>query len=54
MRNRRPIDLLLVEYSCSIGDESVGGIPYAEIVKVAKEFIDYMGGFEAFAEWGLL
>jgi S-adenosylmethionine synthetase len=44
----------VVEYSCSIGDESVGGIPYAEIVKVAKEFIDYMGGFEAFAEWGLL
>ena len=42
-----------VELSCAIGDEFVDGIPYAEIVKLAREFIESKGGFEKFAEWGL-
>lgn len=41
-------------YCCAIGDTEVNGIPYSEIVKVAKEYIDSIGGFETFAEWGLI
>ena len=41
-------------YCCAIGDTEINGIPYSEIVKVAKEYIDSIGGFEAFAEWGLI
>ena len=43
-----------VEISCAIGDESVDGKPYSEIVETAREFIKEKGGFEKFAEWGLL
>lgn len=40
--------------SCAIGDNSIDGKPYSEIVKIAKEYIDRIGGFEKFAEWGLI
>ena len=43
-----------VELSCAIGDETVDGRPYAEIVAAAREFIESRGGFEKFAEWGLV
>lgn len=43
-----------VELSCAIGDAEVGGIPYAEIVKFAGDYIKEIGGFEKFAEWGLV
>ena len=43
-----------VVMSCAIGDTEVDGIPYKEIVKTAKAFIDLSGGFEKFAEWGLI
>ena len=43
-----------VEVSCAIGDETVGGIPYSEIVEVARKYINDIGGFEKFAEWGLV
>lgn len=43
-----------VELSCSIGDEKVGGVPYAEIVETARKYIEGLGGFEKFAEWGLI
>jgi S-adenosylmethionine synthetase len=43
-----------VELCCAIGDETVGGIPYEEIVEEARTFIQNMGGFEKFAEWGLV
>ncbi|MBQ9662765.1 MAG: S-adenosylmethionine synthetase [Oscillospiraceae bacterium] len=43
-----------VEYSCAIGDETVGGVPYTEIVETAREYIRSVGGFERFAEWGLV
>ena len=39
---------------CSIGDESVGGVPYADIVEQARLYIHTLGGFEKFAEWGLI
>ena len=43
----------VVSLSCAIGDDTVDGIPYADIVKLAKDYIDSVGGFEKFAEWGL-
>lgn len=43
-----------VELCCAIGDETVGGIPYEEIVETAREYIRSLGGFEKFAEWGLV
>ena len=43
-----------VELSCAIGDETVDGRPYAEIVEIARDYIDMVGGFEKFAEWGLV
>ena len=42
-----------VQFSCAIGDETIDGIPYEDIVKIAKEYIDSIGGFEKLAEWGL-
>ena len=42
-----------VELCCAIGDETVAGIPYQEIVETAREYINNIGGFEKFAEWGL-
>lgn len=43
----------LIELSCAIGDEVVDGKPYSEIVNIARKYIDSIGGFEKFAEWGL-
>lgn len=42
-----------VELFCAIGDEYIDGKPYEEIVEIARKFIDDLGGFEKFAEWGL-
>ena len=43
-----------VMYSCAIGDDKVGGAPFAEIVEIARKYIKEIGGFEKFAEWGLV
>ena len=43
-----------VELCCAIGDDSVDGVPYTEIVEIAREYIRSVGGFEKFAEWGLI
>ena len=43
-----------VELCCAIGDETIDGKPYKEIVNIAKEYITSQGGFEKFAEWGLV
>lgn len=43
-----------VELYCAIGDEYVDGRPYSEIVEIARNFIREKGGFEKFAEWGLI
>ena len=43
-----------VELCCAIGDETVGGVPYVDIVETTRAFIQDAGGFEKFAEWGLV
>ena len=43
-----------VEMSCAIGDRYVNGVPYEEIVEVARNYIRKIGGFEKFAEWGMV
>ena len=45
----RPVELV-----CAIGEDSLDGRPYAEIVETARKYIESLGGFEKFAEWGLL
>lgn len=47
-RTGKPVSLC-----CAIGDDMIDGISYPEIVRQAKEYIDSIGGFEKFAEWGL-
>ena len=42
-----------VTLCCAIGDETIDGKPYSEIVQIARDYIADRGGFEAFAEWGL-
>ena len=42
-----------VELCCAIGDDTVDGLLYEEIVAEAAQFIAAIGGFEKFAEWGL-
>lgn len=48
-KENRPIEL-----SCAIGDKTIDGRPYADIVHIAKAYINNCGGFEKFAEWGLI
>lgn len=43
-----------VELCCAIGDDTVDGRPYAEIVEICRNYIRSVGGFEKFAEWGLV
>ncbi len=47
------VDGKAVELCCAIGDDTIDGKPYNEIVEIAKEYINSIGGFEKFAEWGL-
>lgn len=42
-----------VNLCCAIGDDTIDGKPYSEIVEIAREYINKVGGFEKFAEWGL-
>lgn len=42
-----------VELCCAIGDTEIDGRPYKEIVEEARKYINKIGGFEKFAEWGL-
>ena len=42
-----------VELCCAIGDETVDGVPYENVVEIARKYIEKIGGFEKFAEWGL-
>ena len=43
-----------VNLCCAIGDETVDGKPYGEIVEIARQYIKELGGFEKLAEWGLI
>ena len=44
----------IYELSCAIGDETIDGKPYSDIVEIAREYINNIGGFEKLAEWGLI
>jgi len=48
----------VVTASCAIGDTvvrtSVGDVEFSEMVKVTRDYIDGLGGFEKFAEYGLI
>ena len=46
--------ILLNTGSCAIGDDTVDGRPYSEIVEICRDYIRSVGGFEKFAEWGLV
>lgn len=43
-----------VQLCCAIGDDVIDGKPYSEIVEIARKYIMDVGGFEKFAEWGLV
>ncbi len=43
-----------VNISCAIGDKLINGISYSAIVEEARNYIKKIGGFEKFAEWGLI
>lgn len=43
-----------VALCCAIGDNTIDGKSYSEIVEIARAYIQYIGGFEKFAEWGLV
>ena len=43
-----------VRLCCAIGDTEIDGKPYSEIVEIARDYIEKVGGFEKFAEWGLI
>lgn len=44
----------IVDITCAIGDETVDGKPYRQIVEIARKYVKNMGGFEKLAEWGLV
>ena len=44
----------VVEISCAIGADEIDDKPYSEIVEIARSYIKSIGGFEKFAEWGLI
>lgn len=58
--NRNQVD---VNAFCAIGDDSItfvrgGGyqpltMSYSDVIDMARSFIDFLGGFEKLAEWGL-
>ena len=43
-----------VEVCSAIGDDHLGDVAFSEIVETAREYINSIGGFEKFAEWGLV
>ena len=43
-----------VSLCCAIGDDTIDGKPYSEIVAIARDYIRSVGGFEKFARWGLI
>jgi S-adenosylmethionine synthetase len=44
----------IINLCCAIGDDTVDGKPYSEIVKIASDYIKKLGGFEKLAEWGII
>lgn len=46
--------MMPVSFCCAIGDTTIDGKPYSEIVEIAREYVKSLGGFEKLAEWGLV
>lgn len=44
----------VVNLCCAIGDTMIDGKTYADIVEIARKYINDIGGFEEFAKWGLI
>lgn len=44
----------IVQISCAIGDDTVDGLQYEQIVEIARNYVKEVGGFEKLAEWGLV
>lgn len=44
----------IVNLFCAIGDETIDEKPYSEIVDIARNYINKLGGFEKLAEWGIV
>jgi S-adenosylmethionine synthetase len=44
----------VVDIFCAIGDDNVDGLCYNDIIEIARDYIKRIGGFEKFAEWGLV
>lgn len=43
-----------ITFSCAIGDDTIDGLPFEDVVEEARLYIKSIGGFERFAEWGLI
>ena len=43
-----------IELFCAIGDEFVDGKSYSEIVKIARKYINNLGGFEKVCRMGIV
>lgn len=52
--NANSISPDICDLTCAIGDEMVSDIQYSSIVNIARDYINQIGGFEKFAEWGLI
>lgn len=46
--------LLPIELKCSIGQHELYGKKYDDYIDIARNYIESIGGFEKFAEWGLI
>ena len=44
----------VVDISCAIGDEKVDWKEYCDIIDIARNYIQRVGWFEKFAEWGIV
>jgi len=44
----------VIDICCAIGDDKVDGKRYSEIINISKKYINSIGGFEKFAEWGIV
>ena len=43
----------VVELCCAIGDDTIDGKHYSEIIEEARQYINSLGRFQMCAEWGL-
>ena len=44
----------VIDICCAIGDDKVDGKRYSEIINISKKYINSIGGFEKFSEWGIV